>query len=152
MEAITFGVFGILIIIAFLLGKGSKSKINNSDLTNEVREIINRSQDAVKTTLTSEIRDRNNDSRDTLVAVLKTLGEEQQKMQKTLGEEQQKHLVVVGENISKLQTSNEKKLDEMRNVVDEKLQTTLEKRIGESFKLVSDRLEAVHKGLGEMQT
>ena len=152
MEAITFGVFGILIIIAFLLGKGSKSKIDNSDLTNEVREIINRSQDAVKTTLTSEIRDRNNDSRDTLVAVLKTLGEEQQKMQKTLGEEQQKHLVVVGENISKLQTSNEKKLDEMRNVVDEKLQTTLEKRIGESFKLVSDRLEAVHKGLGEMQT
>lgn len=152
MEAITYGIFGILIIVAFLLGKGGKSEIDNSDLTNEVRDIINRSQDALKTTLTSEIRDRNNDSRDTLVAVLKTLGEEQQKMQKTLGEEQQKHLVVVGENISKLQTSNEKKLDEMRNVVDEKLQTTLEKRIGESFKLVSDRLEAVHKGLGEMQT
>src|SRR5206468_1994055 len=35
---------------------------------------------------------------------------------------------------------------------DEKLHQTLEKRLGESFKLVSDRLEAVHKGLGEMQT
>ena len=101
MDAITYGIFGILIIVAFLLGKGSKSEIDNSDLTNEVRDIINRSQEAVKTTLTSEIRDRNNDSRDTLVAVLKTLGEEQQKMQKTLGEEQQKHLVVVGENISR---------------------------------------------------
>ena len=50
-----------------------------------------------------------------------------------------------------LQQGNEKKLDEMRRTVDEKLQGTLEKRLGESFKLVSERLEAVHKGLGEMQ-
>ena len=87
MEAITYGVFGILIIVAFLLGRGGKSESNNSELTNEVREIINKSHEAVKTTLTSEIRDRNNDSRDNLVAVLRALGEEQQKMQKSLGEE-----------------------------------------------------------------
>ena len=35
---------------------------------------------------------------------------------------------------------------------DRKLQSTLEKRLGESFKLVSDRLEAVQRGLGEMQS
>jgi len=40
----------------------------------------------------------------------------------------------------------------MRKTVDEKLNDTLEKRLGESFKLVSERLEAVHKGLGDMQT
>ncbi|MCC5885235.1 MAG: DNA recombination protein RmuC [Gammaproteobacteria bacterium] len=39
----------------------------------------------------------------------------------------------------------------MRKTVDEKLQSTLEKRLGESFTQVSERLEAVHKGLGEMQ-
>jgi DNA recombination protein RmuC len=50
-----------------------------------------------------------------------------------------------------LQTGNERKLDEMRATVDEKLQKTLETRLGESFKLVSERLEAVHKGLGDMQ-
>ena len=50
-----------------------------------------------------------------------------------------------------LQESNEKKLDQMRHTVDEKLQNTLEKRLGESFKIVSDRLEAVHRGLGDMQ-
>ncbi|SVA84895.1 uncharacterized protein METZ01_LOCUS137749 [marine metagenome] len=50
-----------------------------------------------------------------------------------------------------LQESNEKKLDQMRQTVDEKLQNTLEKRLGESFKIVSDRLEAVHRGLGDMQ-
>jgi DNA recombination protein RmuC len=50
-----------------------------------------------------------------------------------------------------LQEGNERKLEEMRKTVDEKLHVTLEKRLGESFKLVSERLEAVQKGLGEMQ-
>jgi len=54
--------------------------------------------------------------------------------------------------VRELQEGNEKKLEEMRRTVDEKLQDTLERRLGESFKLVGDRLEAVHKGLGEMQT
>ncbi len=53
--------------------------------------------------------------------------------------------------LKQLQEGNEKKLDEMRKTVDEKLQGTLEKRLGESFKLVSERLEAVQRGLGEMQ-
>ncbi|MDW8413828.1 MAG: DNA recombination protein RmuC [Acidobacteriota bacterium] len=55
------------------------------------------------------------------------------------------------ERIRELQEGNEKKLEEMRKTVDEKLHDTLEKRLGESFKLVSERLEAVQKGLGEMQ-
>lgn len=53
--------------------------------------------------------------------------------------------------IADMQSGNEKKLEEMRATVDEKLQKTLETRLGESFKLVSERLEAVHKGLGDMQ-
>ncbi|BCS31399.2 DNA recombination protein RmuC [Luteitalea sp. TBR-22] len=54
--------------------------------------------------------------------------------------------------VQALQESNDRKLEEMRNTVDGKLQETLERRLGESFKIVSERLEAVHKGLGEMQT
>ena len=54
-------------------------------------------------------------------------------------------------HLRQLQESNEKKLDEMRKTVDEKLHGTLEKRLGESFKIVSERLEAVQRGLGEMQ-
>jgi DNA recombination protein RmuC len=54
--------------------------------------------------------------------------------------------------LKELQTDNAARLEEMRKTVDEKLHATLEKRLGESFKQVSDRLEAVHKGLGEMQT
>ena len=45
----------------------------------------------------------------------------------------------------------EDQLEKMRETVDEKLHKTLEERLGRSFKLVSDRLEAVQKGLVEMQ-
>ena len=51
-----------------------------------------------------------------------------------------------------MQQGNERKLDQMRQTVDEKLQGTLEKRLGESFRLVSERLEQVQRGLGEMRT
>jgi DNA recombination protein RmuC len=53
--------------------------------------------------------------------------------------------------VKELQDSNEKKLEDMRRTVDEKLQETLDNRLGASFQMVSERLEAVHKGLGEMQ-
>lgn len=48
--------------------------------------------------------------------------------------------------------STELKLEKMRETVDEKLHKTLEERLGQSFKLVSEQLQAVQKGLGEMQT
>jgi DNA recombination protein RmuC len=58
----------------------------------------------------------------------------------------------VEERLDRIREGNEKKLEEMRQTVDQKLHDALEKRLGESFRLVSERLEAVHKGLGEMQT
>jgi DNA recombination protein RmuC len=59
---------------------------------------------------------------------------------------------VVDSRLQQIQQESGKKLDAMRETVEEKLQGTLEKRLGESFQQVSERLEAVHKGLGEMQT
>jgi DNA recombination protein RmuC len=82
--------------------------------------------------------------------------EEAQRSARNLREEVAERLdrirTTLDSRVKELQEGNEKKLDEMRRTVDEKLHDTLEKRLGESFKLVSDRLEAVHKGLGEMQT
>ena len=48
--------------------------------------------------------------------------------------------------------STEKRLDDMRLMVEEKLQKTLNERIGQSFELVRTQLENVQKGLGEMKT
>ncbi len=59
---------------------------------------------------------------------------------------------LVDQKLQQIQQGNEKKLDEMRGVVDEKLGKTLEERLGRSFKLVSDQLEQVYKNLGEMRS
>lgn len=48
--------------------------------------------------------------------------------------------------------STEKRLDDMRQMVEEKLQKTLNERIGQSFELVRTQLENVQRGLGEMKT
>ncbi|MBQ4090830.1 MAG: DNA recombination protein RmuC [Clostridia bacterium] len=53
--------------------------------------------------------------------------------------------------LAKMQESNEKKLDEMRTVVDEKLTSTLTQRLDSSFKTVSSQLENLYKALGEMK-
>ena len=54
--------------------------------------------------------------------------------------------------LTQMRQDNAEKLEEMRKTVDENLHQTLSRRLGESFSLVNERLEAVHKGLGEMQT
>ena len=46
----------------------------------------------------------------------------------------------------------EKRLEEIRQTVDEKLQQTLNERISQSFRLVNEQLANVQKGLGEMQS
>ena len=57
----------------------------------------------------------------------------------------------ISSSVKDMQEGNEKKLELMRQTVDEKLQGTLDRRLTESFKLVQQQLESVQKGLGEMQ-
>tara|TARA_B100000959_G_scaffold88225_1_gene93542 strand:- start:195 stop:1382 length:1188 start_codon:yes stop_codon:yes gene_type:complete len=123
-EIVIYSIFSLIVGFALCYFTLKNSSASNSD-----------------TELRREIREINSDSTDQLRKTLESLGSTQSK-----------HLEDVSKNIEKLKEGNEKKLDQMREVVDEKLQTTLEKRIGESFKLVSERLEAVQLGLGEMQT
>ena len=58
---------------------------------------------------------------------------------------------IIDLRVSSLQEENNKRLEQIQSVVDEKLQSTLENRISKSFELVSKQLEEVYKGLGEMQ-
>jgi DNA recombination protein RmuC len=82
-------------------------------------------------------------------------GEQLQQRFTTLTENNEKRMGemrgTLESQIKALQQDNAQQLDKMRQTVDEKLQTTLETRLGHSFKLVSERLEAVQRGLGEMQ-
>ncbi|HEY9132107.1 MAG TPA: DNA recombination protein RmuC [Dyella sp.] len=95
-------------------------------------------------------------NREESALALGRFGELLQDRLRALSDENEKRLVEVRATLeSKLkaiQDDNAAKLEQMRATVDEKLQNTLEARLGQSFKLVSERLEAVQRGLGEMQS
>ena len=118
----------------------SSSTKSASSFQRQQLEIFSENLNALTRSLEQKLRE----STDTNRMNAKEAREELQKSQETMRS-------IIEQKISEMQSGNERKLDEMRATVDEKLQRTLEARLGESFKLVSERLEAVHKGLGDMQ-
>ena len=66
-------------------------------------------------------------------------------------EDTQKQNDKIQASLEKIRENNEKKLDEMRAVVDEKLTATLTERLDSSFKTVSEQLTNLYKALGEMK-
>ena len=106
--------------------------------------------------LRSDARFAREENAATLTNTLKRFGDQQETQLKQLTEMSEKRLgevrATLEAKLKEMQTDNSAKLEEMRKTVDEKLHATLEQRLGESFRLVSERLEAVHRGLGEMQT
>jgi DNA recombination protein RmuC len=95
-------------------------------------------------------------SRQELTLALNRFGEQQQQRLATLTAENEKRLgevrATLENQLKAIQEDNAAKLEQMRATVDEKLHNTLETRLGQSFQLVSERLEAVQRGLGEMQS
>ena len=59
--------------------------------------------------------------------------------------------LVLQEGLVRLQNDNEKKLEQMRQTVDEKLNASLDRRLSESFNIINQRLQSVYEGLGEMK-
>ena len=57
----------------------------------------------------------------------------------------------VGGEIRYMNEQNAKNLENIRQTVDEKLTSTLENRLNKSYSIINERLEAVYKGLGEVQ-
>ena len=94
-------------------------------------------------------------SREETTLALNHFGEQQQQRLAALGAEHEKRMgevrATLEAKLGAIQQDNAAKLEQMRATVDEKLQNTLETRLGHSFRLVSERLEAVQRGLGEMQ-
>jgi DNA recombination protein RmuC len=123
------------------------ARAEDAEAAGRLREEIARRQDAQEKTTGEAVRQIGNDQRKLLTEMLGNL----QRMEQSQREESIRNRSQLEEKFRGILESNEKKLDQMRQTVDEKLQSTLEKRLSESFKLVGERLEAVHRGLGEMQ-
>jgi DNA recombination protein RmuC len=123
------------------------SDSNNNNATasrTEIKEALN----SFKKDLAQSITDFNTQQKDNFYQLLRKQSDQNTDTSTKLDTMRN----TIEQKVKDMQQSNEQKLEQMRITVDEKLQQTLEARLGESFKLVSERLEAVHKGLGDMQT
>ena len=170
-----------LVTIVGELGEAQKNQLNSgTEAINDLTQSNEISIENVRKTVDERIQtlQANNENKleqirqtvteqlqttaDTLVTTVGELGEAQ-KNQLSSGTEAINNLTqtnkisiedvrtIVDKRLQDMQVSNENKLDQMRQTVDEQLQSTLEKRLGESFNIVSKRLEDVQRGLGEMQ-
>lgn len=77
--------------------------------------------------------------------------EQQIAILKLLQDNSDKQTNALSDAVKSMTESNEKKLEQMRQTVDEKLNDTLEKRLNSSFETVSKQLSLVYKSLGEMK-
>lgn len=101
----------------------------------------------------------NNDS--VINSVTKQAGLQQQQLEAILdrlskildssSESMKNATMVLSEGLIRLQNDNEKKLEQMRQTVDEKLNVSLDRRLSESFNIINQRLQSVYEGLGEMK-
>ncbi len=156
------GIAVVLLIIVLKRLGSAQNEASGAQLREEFRLSRGEAAEASRA-LREEVSGMQKSSSETIV---KTISEMSKTQQQSMGliekqvraltasneERMERMRTTLTENLASLQQSNEKKLDQMRQTVDEKLQSTLEKRLGESFKLVSERLEAVQRGLGEMQS
>lgn len=154
-------VLNAVMAVVFLIGRSRTSHIAEQTMRDELRAGRDEARSAAKE-LREEVLSGLNFTGDmlsrNLESQLKAHQTQLDAMAKQLAELKESNMgafdrvrATLDLRVKELQEGNEKKLDEMRKTVDEKLHETLEKRLGESFKIVSERLEAVHKGLGEMQ-
>jgi DNA recombination protein RmuC len=129
-------------------GEIAKNREESNTNARQVREELNQSVHSFNESVLARMAEIANLQRNQLDIFAIQLGS----LTKTNDQKLEQLRKTVEERLTLIQRDNSQKLDQMRETVDEKLKATLEQRLGESFKLVSERLEAVHKGLGEMQT
>ena len=126
-------------------------KENREELSNGISQLTVRLEE--KLNLISEGLNKNaKENRQEMALSLKNFGDIFTINVKEFNDLQKQKFEAMAVKQDELVKSTEQKLEKMRETVDEKLHKTLEERLGQSFKLVSERLEAVQKGLGEMQT
>jgi DNA recombination protein RmuC len=110
-------------------------KESNENLTNQFQLVFN--------SLRANSKDQNE--------ALKSFGEIFRQNVQDFNNLQREKFSDLNRRQDELLKSTELRLEKIRETVDEKLQKTLEARLGQSFEMVSNQLQAVQKGLGEMQ-
>mgnify|MGYP002132515991 CR=1 FL=1 len=98
-----------------------------------------------------KIEEKNKESKEAIEKAFKQFHENFDKNVELLNNLQREKFSQLADKQKELADSTEKRLDQMRETVEEKLQKTLNERLTQSFAMVGTQLESVQKGLGEMQ-
>jgi len=142
--------------IELLLKKNAKEQREevNSQLSSGATEQFKRFSEigtSIQSTLQTSRTETNEQLSNFSGATQKTLQSNREESNKQLREFQEQMIQTLEAKMKSLQDSNEKRLEQMQGIVDEKLQKTLETRLTQSFETVGKHLESVQQGLGEMK-
>jgi DNA recombination protein RmuC len=145
-------VAGAALVAALVLARAARAAREQAGALGSRLDGLAQAQERGERVLREELAQ----SRSELAGQTRHLREEVGGSLRAVGETVEKRIEVmrgaVDLRLAQIQQETQKRLEEMRATVDEKLQGTLEQRLGAAFQQVSVRLEAVHQGLGEMQT
>lgn len=122
---------------------------------NEGNERQNKAIMSMQKTTGDSLREMQKSTNDSLMELQKSTNDTLLKMQRETNEAITKLSAdtskTLQESINAMTASNEKKLDEIRGVVNEKLDKTLNERLDSNFKLVGEQMANLYKSLGELQ-
>ena len=148
MTEILLTVIIILLIINIVIALTKNNRLQTERLEGLLREEMKENRDE----LGRNIRELRNELNQTLNYSIRNMQDTLHKNLLTGNEMQREKFEAMGKQQEALVKSTEKRLDDMRQMVEEKLQKTLNERIGQSFEIVRSQLENVQKGLGEMKS
>ena len=149
MELILLIAIALLVVVCiFLLISKGKDNSQNEQLQTALRQQMQENREELNRT----IRELRMEMTQTLNQNMQQLNDALHKGMQTNSELQRERFDVMARQQEQLVKSTEKRLDDMRLMVEEKLQKTLNERITQSFDLVRTHLENVQKGLGEMKS
>ena len=149
MELILLIVIAVLVIVLLVL---SLTKGNNQNQAEQLQAALRQQMQENREELNRSIRELRMEMTQVLNQNMQQLQDVLHKNMMTTGELQRQKFDTMARQQETLIKSTEKRLDDMRLMVEEKLQKTLNERIGQSFEIVRSQLENVQKGLGEMKS
>ena len=135
--------------------------VNVDKIINEIHN-ASKSQNELNHQLNSLILHQIKDSNDTLLNSVSQNNRTQFTQQSEIltrlnsvlqnNDQSMKNAITTLENgLSSMRQDNEKKLEQMRQTVDEKLNVSLENRLTNSFNIINERLQSVYEGIGVMK-
>ena len=142
----------IIILILLIVNLVVVLTKNNRLQTERLELLLHEEMKANREELGRNIRELRSELNQTLNFSVRQMQDSLHKNMLTGNEMQREKFEAMGKQQDALIKSTEKRLDDMRMMVEEKLQKTLNERIGQSFEIVRTQLENVQKGLGEMKS